>query len=345
MVTKVDHLDQEQGKSWDAYVYGSQTSGHGHLSGWRRVIEGCYGHRAYYIWNRDNGQVKGILPLILIRSRLFGRSLVSLPFLDEGGICSDNEAARNELYQEAGKLVNLHGADSLDLRHRQPSGLGLPSNGGKVTLALELSKDPEKIWNRFDSKLRNQIRKAVKSDLTVSWCGLEGLSDFYEVFASNMRDLGSPVHDRSFFDSILNEFPDTTRLIIVRKGKQAVGGGLCLLFRDIVSMPWASSLKDFLPMCPNNLLYWEAIRWACEKGYRKFDFGRSSPGSGTYKFKKQWEAVEERLHWESVSRTGQKTNLIHSDDPGFRLGSLLWKRMPLTLTKWIGPVLRKQMSN
>jgi len=233
----------------------------------------------------------------------------------------------------------------MDMRHRRPSGLVLPYHGSKVTLTLELKNSPDQMWKLFDAKLRNQIRKSLRSGLKATWTGAEGLADFYEVFATNMRDLGSPVHSWMFFASIFDEFPDSARLILVHKGSDTIGGGLCFLFKDTVLMPWASAKKEYLSLCPNNLLYWEVIRSSCEKGYGVFDFGRSSPGSGTYKFKKQWGAIEEPLHWQFLSRYKDRTPTVSAPDPRFQWAVQTWKHLPLTITNSIGPILRKQMTN
>ncbi len=330
---------------WDDFVYRSPGASHCHLSGWRRVIERAYGHRTYYIWAHENGETKGILPLVLIRSNLFGKTLVSMPFLDEGGICSGEEKAKVGMYQKSLELYEDLKADSIDMRHRRPSGIVLPCHGSKVTFTLKLDANPDQMWKHFDAKLRNQIRKSLKSGMTATWTGKEGLSDFYRVFATNMRDLGSPVHSRIFFASILDEFPDSARFILVHKGSETIGGGLCLLFKDTVFMPWASSKKEYLSMCPNNLLYWEVIRSGCLRGYRVFDFGRSSRGSGPYKFKKQWGAIEEPLHWQLFSRHKNWTPTVSTPDSRYRWGVYAWKRLPLTIANSLGPILRKQISN
>ncbi len=332
-------------KAWDTYVYQSSQTGHYHLIGWRRIIQQVYGHQSLYLWAQDNGKVEGILPLIVIRSPLFGRSLVSMPFLDEGGICADDPHISRELYQEAYRLFQEQRVDFLDLRHRQPNTLDLPVHAMKVTLVLELEHDPDRMWKRFNAKLRNQIRKAIKSNLTVSWHDQKGVADFYEVFATNMRDLGSPVHSQRFFTAVLEEFPENARLLLVHQGNQTIGGGVCLFFKDTILVPWASSLREYFALCPNNLLYWEAIRWGCEKGYRRFDFGRSSPGSGTYHFKKQWGTFEEPLHWQYLSRKNQQISLVSADDARYRWIIRLWQRLPLGLTKQLGPFLRRQMTN
>lgn len=338
-------LERGDERAWDEYVHRCPTATQSQLSGWRRVIETVYGHATHYLWVREEGVAIGILPLVLIRSFLFGRTLVSLPFLDDGGICVVDDEVRLELYERCLQLGHEFRADFIDLRHRLPNRLPLASNGSKVTFELELVADPDRMWKSFKAKLRNQIRKATKSGLTASWCEADELSSFYDVFATNMRDLGSPVHSRRFFAAIFEEFSDSVKLLLIRNGGQVIGGGLCLLFRETMTMPWASSRRDCLSMCPNNLLYWEAIRWGCENGYKKFDFGRSTPGSGTYHFKKQWGAIEEPLHWQCVRKSGTDSNTVSSDDPKYRWAIRVWSSLPVAITNFVGPILRRQMSN
>jgi len=309
------------------------------------VIGRSYGHPATYLWAQEGGTAKGVLPLISMRSFLLRRSLVSLPFLDDGGIGADDEHIRSQLGQAALQLFEEQEADFLDLRHRSANSLDLPFAGSKVMMILELADNPDDMWKRFDAKLRNQIRKALKSGLTASWSGLEGLSDFYEVFAANMRDLGSPVHSRKFFAAILQEFAESAKLMLVRKDDRVIGGAVCFFFKDSLIVPWASSHREYFALCPNNLLYWEMIRWGCENGYRRFDFGRSSPDSGTYRFKKQWGTKEEPLHWQCFSRKSGQAAMPHADDPKYQWIVRTWSRLPLAFTKVVGPLLRGQVSS
>ena len=337
------HIGEE--KTWDAYVYRYPQSGHCHLAGWRQVIERSYGHRSFYLWARESGETKGILPLIQMGGFFFSRSLVSMPFLDDGGICANDDRVGAALYQKAAQLCEEYKVDILDLRHRQKNALDLPLLGAKTTLVLKLNSDPDRMWKGFDAKLRNQVRKAQKSDLVASWCGIEGLSDFYEVFAVNMRDLGSPVHSRKFFAAIFEEFSDSVKLMLVCKDKTTIGGAICFFFRETMLVPWASSRREYFSLCPNNLLYWEMIRWGCEHGYQRFDFGRSSPGSGTYNFKKQWGTQEEPLHWQCLNRKKSRSSLVHADDPKYQWMIRTWQHLPISMTKLIGPFVRGQVSS
>jgi FemAB-related protein (PEP-CTERM system-associated) len=331
--------------AWDAYVSTCPTAGIYHRAGWAGVVQRAYGHVPVYLWARNGaGAVGGVLPLVLFRGALGGRSLISLPFLDEGGLCADDERTRDALWSAAEDVARRERATSIELRQREPTGLPLAPQGSKVSVMLDLARDPEAMWKRLDAKVRNQVRKATSSGLTSSWCGREGLDEFYAVFARNMRDLGSPVHGQRFFAAILEEFAGTARLLIVRDGARAVAGGVVMVFRDTVLVPWASSLREWRSRCPSNLLYWEVIRTACDKGLRWLDFGRSSPGSGTYRFKMQWGGREQRLHWEGIAAR-ERRSMVDADDPRYRWLIQAWQRLPVPVTRLIGPVLRKRVSN
>jgi FemAB-related protein (PEP-CTERM system-associated) len=330
-------------RAWDAYVTQCPDAGIYQRCGWARVIERTYGHTPIYLWAREGARVHGVLPLVLFRGLRGGRSLVSLPFLDEGGLCADNAEARAALWQAAQDVAKEKGARAIELRQGYPSGLPLAPLGSKVSVMLELASDPGTMWKRLDAKVRNQVRKASTSGLASAWCGREGLDDFYAVFAQNMRDLGSPVHAKRFFATILEEFGGDARLLLIRHGAQVVAGGVCMVFRDTVLVPWASSLRQWRSRNPSNLLYWEVIRSACEKGLRWLDFGRSSPGGGTYRFKMQWGGRERALPWQVDP--SQSASLVDSDDPRYRWMIQAWQRLPVPVTRVIGPVIRKRLSN
>jgi FemAB-related protein (PEP-CTERM system-associated) len=331
--------------AWDEYVSRCPSAGVYHRSEWARIVQRSYGHAPVYLWAREEGSVRGILPLILFRGPLGGRSLVSLPFLDEGGLCADGEDVRQALWEAALEAGKRSGAHSVELRQRSPSGLALRPLHAKVTVMLELADDPDVAWKRLGPKVRNQVRKAIGAGLEPAWCGIEGLDDFYRVFAENMRDLGSPVHARRFFATMLEEFAGSARLLLLRDGSRTVAGGVCMVFRDTALVPWASSLRGWRSKCPSNLLYWEVIRSACEKGLRWLDFGRSSPGSGTYRFKMQWGGREHALQWERFDPAERTAALVDSDEPRYRWMIRAWQHLPVPVATVIGPILRGRVSN
>jgi FemAB-related protein (PEP-CTERM system-associated) len=307
-------------------------------------MQRAYGHAGVYLWAREGAAVRGVLPAIFLPSRLFCRSLVSMPFLDEGGVCADEPAIASALVQEAACRARGLGAD-LDLRHRHPSGLDLEPYGSKVTFRLDLSPGASRLWAGLEGKVRNQVRKAEKSGSVVEWAGRDGVAEFYDVFAVNMRDLGSPVHGRPLFEALLDEFGSDARVALVRREGRTIAGAICLVFRDTLQVPWASSLRVFRPLCPSNLLYWEIMRWAAGAGLRWLDFGRSSRGSGTYHFKSQWGAVEEALHWQYLGRDGRRGGPVETTEASYGHAAAVWRRLPVSLTRVLGPAIRRQISN
>ncbi len=331
-------------KQWDAYVLQHPQAQHCHLSGWAQVIERVYGHRAVYWVAEDDEGIRGILPLIEMRRWGLGDVAASMPFLDYGGICTADTTAGQVLLDAALAHCANAGIGTLDLRHYVPSGLDLQPFDQKFTLILSLHNEPERLWQGFQAKVRNQVRKAQKADLAVRWTGAEGLPDFYRVWSENMRDLGSPAHSQRFFRAVFDVFPPT-RLALVRAGDQVIGGAVCLYFGDTVLVPWASSLRSFFRYCPNNLLYWEVIRAACEAGYRRFDFGRSSYDTGTYRFKKQWGAAEHALCREGWSAHEAARPTVDASHGPYGRALQLWQRLPLPVANWLGPKIRRYLSN
>jgi FemAB-related protein (PEP-CTERM system-associated) len=172
---------------------------------------------------------------------------------------------------------------------------------------------------------------------------MELLDGFYEVFCRNMRDLGTPVYGKNFFRNVLEEFPETTRIISVKLGDKTVASGILTWFKDTLEVPWASSISDYREMCPNNLLYWEAIRFAINNGSLKFDFGRSTPGEGTFKFKKQWGAKPVQLYWQYLLKEGERLPELNTKNPKYEMAIKVWKKLPLAVTNFIGPHIVKNI--
>lgn len=331
------------GIEWDAYVLSHPCATNYHQYGWQKIVEKSFSHKTYYLAARNTDNVIcGILPLVHMKSRLFGSFLVSLPFFNYGGLLYDKAAARGALLDKAQSLTSELLAEHVEFRHTN-SVERLATKQHKVTMVLDLEKDEETQWEELGAKVRNQVRKAEKSGLTAVTGHLELLDGFYEVFCRNMRDLGTPVYGKVFFRNILETFPDTTRIIsVVLKGK-TVASGIMTWFKDTLEVPWASSISDYREMCPNNQLYWEAIRFAIRNGARKFDFGRSTPGEGTFRFKKQWGAEPVPLYWQYLLRDGNQLPELNPKNPKYEVAIKVWQRLPLAVTNILGPWIVKDI--
>jgi FemAB-related protein (PEP-CTERM system-associated) len=324
---------------WDAFVARHPDAGGYHLSGWRGVFTRAFRHDTLYLGVRRGGTLTGVLPLVFFRSPLFGRFAVSLPFVNYGGLLADDEGDRSALLAEATARARDRGCAHVELRHIGRVLPEHPARTHKVTMWLALPATPDALWEGFDRKVRNQVRKAEKSGLATESGGVELLDAFYGVFAQNMRDLGTPVYDKRFFAEVLAAFPEATRVFLVRKDAQPVAGSITYQFGGAMQVPWASSLREFLALSPNNALYWEMLRHAVATGCRRFDFGRSTPDEGTYQFKKQWGAQPEPLHWEYVLLTRTELPDQSPKNPRFRLAIDAWKKLPISVANRLGPAI------
>lgn len=310
-----------------------------HLYEWTTIWR-LYGLRYVYLGAYRNQELVGILPLVHQHSLLTGNQLVSLPWFDTAGILSDDPVATQELCRAAQSMAQDLGVRTIQLRHSQPSDLSPYCRQDKVGMRLELTQDPETLWRRLNAKVRNQVRKAMKSGLIILSGGQELLSDFYCIYASNMRHLGSPSHSYDFFEAVLKTFRDRVRIYIAYQSGQAIGGGFTMIYGQTVVIPWASSLKAYNSLCVNHLMYWQIMSDACRQGFQHFDFGRASVDSGQYHFKAQWGATSAPLYWYYLSRNpADSARAATPPQSRWGWGTKIWRHLPAALTRRLGPRL------
>jgi FemAB-related protein (PEP-CTERM system-associated) len=305
---------------------------------WLTVLEQGLRHVPYMLEAIDGERTTGLLPLAFVHSFLFGRFLVSLPYLNSNGVLADDEATRRQLIDEAVLLADRLKVRHLELRHEQPVEHAALTGRltSKVHMRLALPEFPGPLWEGLSGKVRNQVRKGEKSGLTVAWGGLDLLPEFYAVFSQNMRDLGTPVYGRGLFGSILKQFPNEAELCVVRAGETSAAGALLLHGRGVTEVPSASSLRQFNSTCANMLMYWNLLDRAVQRGQGVFDFGRSTVDGNTFRFKKQWGAVPEPAVWQYYQRNGEAGDL-RPDNPRYQRLIRWWQRLPVGLTRLIGP--------
>lgn len=315
-----------------------------HRAEWMRVFA-AYGLPTFRLTANCDGRITGILPLVWQRAFLLRNQLVSLPWFDSAGVLADDEQTQTALLEAADKLTQRMGARSIEIRQLEPIS-DVPSvRLDKLLMRLPLDPDSGAMWDRFRPTVRNQIRKAQNSDLTVRSGGSEFLRDFHSVYAHNMRDLGSPPHSLKFFDTVLSAFPNESRISIVHRFSEPVAAALTMNNGDRLEVPWASSLKRYNPLCVNHLLYWHLIDDACRAGLRWLQFGRSTRDSGTYRFKKQWGAEPVQLYWHSTTPTsGSSDEQLSTPPKSYRMGAKVWKRLPQWLSRSFGPHVIAKLS-
>jgi FemAB-related protein (PEP-CTERM system-associated) len=329
---------------WNAFVNSAADAEIYHQFAWKRLLERVFGHECHYLLARDaEGSACGVLPLVHLKSRVFGNFLVSIPCFNYCGILAVNDAARLALQNAAGALGDELRASHVELRHRSHVELDLPRRDDKVSMQLRLPESADQLWSAFPSKLRSQIRRPGKAGAVCERGGVELLDEFYEVFSRNMRDLGTPVFPRMMFAEVHELFPEETDFYVVRLGGKPVAAAYTIGHRDTLEIPSASALREFSRSAPNMLLYWTVLQSAIEQGYTVFDFGRTSRDSGPYRFKRQWGAEERPLAWHYILREGSDLPKISPDNPKYRFAVNVWRRLPVPVANVLGPQVVKHL--
>jgi FemAB-related protein (PEP-CTERM system-associated) len=337
-------LKESDYPAWDHFVSDHPDASVYHLSVWRHVLECAFGKSWYLVGAREGVKVVAGVPLVHMHSSLFGNSLVSMPFFNYGGMLVQEEHMLAPVLEACIHLAKELEAQHIELRHLQNYYPQLPVKTEKVSMWLTLPNDAEALMKSFKPKLRSQVRKGNKNKLKVRSGGIELLDDFYEVFSRNMRALGTPVYGKQFFQYILEAFPKGAHLVIVTSPESLpIAGAFLLGFRDRVEIPWASSLREYNYLQSNMFLYWNCLKYACEQGYRTFDFGRSTVGQPTYKFKEQWGAQPVAHHWHYWLKGDRELPQFNPQNPKFRLAIATWQRLPLSLTRLLGPAIAKHL--
>lgn len=333
---------------WDDYISNQSNALPYHFYGWKEAVERAYGFECPYFIALDNRNIRGVFPLAHIRSPFHKGSLVSLPYCDSGGIFTDTNDCAALLLEHVLSYANDNRIKAVELRNiKQPPYLsrGEICSSEKVRMLLKLPEKSDVLLAGFKSKLRSQIRKPIKEGLKVKVGDVELLNDFYKVMVNNMRDLGSPVHSKQWFKLILLSYGKRSKCCVVyMPDGEPAAAGLILSHTRIVSVPWASSIRRLNRWNPNMLLYWTFLKYAADNSFELFDFGRSTINEGTYRFKEQWGAKPSPLYWHYLSANGSPIPNINMKKNQFGRAIHYWKRLPVPVTKKIGPMIRKYIS-
>lgn len=341
---------------WDEFVENHPDASPYHLSAWLKAVETAYQHRCFYLIAEQENTLIGILPLVIIKPPLLSGSLCSLPFCDVGGVLSHNEQAAAELLKAATAIAQQHTSGKMALRASAPVSTepapdskpdpGSEAQNQKVRMLLNLPESAEQLFASFKAKLRSQVRKAEKNGISYRQANDQyALDAFYTVMQANMRLLGSPVHAKQWFEQIIHQYGDKAQIGLAEKDGLVIGAAIILLCGQTVTVPWASTLAEYNRLSPNMLLYWGLLSYAADNGYKRFDFGRSSIGEGTYRFKKQWGATPIALDWKEYDQQGLVTVSAAPGNSKLRpLIASTWAKLPEPITNKLGPIFRRYIS-
>jgi len=335
---------QDDRQRWDDYVLTHPDGCAYHLFAWSDAVKAAYGFESLYLMALEGTSVAGVFPLIDFQRPLLSRRLVSLPYCDNGGILAESPGVAAMLLAAAINQVKRLSASCLDARIAAGP-LAAEGQDQKVLMRLQLPESKAALEEGLKAKLRSQIRKPQRDGLLGRLGGAELLDDFYRVFAANMRYLGSPVHSSDWFQAIISGYGTRSQVgVVYTPAGEPAAAGIILWTDRMVSIPWASSLRSLNHLNPNMLLYWNFLTFAVERGCRIFDFGRSTPGEGSFRFKQQWGCAPHRLTWVSFDAAGRyRPETFVTGGLRSRVESV-WRHLPLVCCNILGPLIRRHVS-
>lgn len=322
--------------AWDAFARDQPAATFFHLSGWKRVIENAFGHKTFYLVARRSGVICGVLPLTQIRSLFFGNSLISNAFSIHGGIVAADRQVSDSLRTEATRIARALNAGWIEFRSAGASETPWQSRSGLYFIFRRpLAPDVETNLKIIPHTRRRMIRVAQDNGLRSEIDA--GPDRLHHIYADSVHHLGTPVFSRRYFRLLMEEFSQSCDVVTILQGSRPIASVMSFYFRDEVMTYYGGGLKEARTLAGNDFMYWEVMRRACERGVRLFDFGRSKIGTGAYNFKRNWGFKPAPLTYEYLPLNLPEMPDINPLNPKYQMAINLWRRLPLSVTKIIGP--------
>ncbi|MFT4174561.1 MAG: FemAB family PEP-CTERM system-associated protein [Rhodocyclaceae bacterium] len=333
---RVRALDESDRPAWDAFVREHPQGTFFHLSAWRTLIADIWRHRTHYLLAERGGRICGVLPLVEVKSRLFGHSLSSLPFAAYGGVVATDPVARGALEAHAEEIGRTRGVSHLEYRNLHPVHAEWPMQDLYVTFRKELLADEEANMLAIPRKQRAMVRKGISNGLVATLD--PDATRFFGVYADNVRRHGTPAMSRRWFQALMDTFGDDCEVMTVATAQGApLTSVLSFYFRDEILPYYAGDMTAARDLAANDFKYWQLMRRALERRCKVFDYGRSKVGTGPYHFKKNWGFVPAPLSYEYVLYTRPDIPQNNPTNPKYRAFIALWKHLPLPVANTLGP--------
>lgn len=327
---------------WDSYVKAHPEGTFFHLVGWRQVVASVYGHPMHYVFAERSGAVVGVLPLGQVRHLLFGHALISVPFCVYGGALADDDEVRALLESHAVALARDLKVDHLEMRNRRPRRSDWLSKDLYFTFRKPIDPDPEENLKAIPRKQRAMVRKGIKAGLVGELD--DSVDRLYAAYSESVRNLGTPVFPKAHFAAIKRTFGDACKVLSVTHSGQLVASVMNFYFRDEVLPYYGGGTAAARALKANDFMYWEVMRRAAESGVKLFDYGRSKKDTGSFAFKQHWGFEPEPLSYEYLLVKARNLPEVNPSNPNYRLFIQAWQKLPLGISRVVGPWLARGLA-
>jgi len=333
-------LEKIDESRWDRYIRENDLCTFFHQVGWKNVIEKTFRHKPLYLFAEEDGRITGVLPLFIVDGLFFGKRMVSLPYSPYSGCCARHQEVKDVLVERAIEQSKKYKVKYLEFRNREII-LGMPTNTRYVTMVLNLAGGEKAAWSNLRKGMKACVNKGYKKNFNII-LDSHNINGFYHLYRRRMHQLGTPVRTFSFFQNIMENFPDSTIATIDYKG-EILACQLMLYFKNTVIYGWGASSNRYSEWHPVHLLLWEVIQDCIAKGYAYLDFGRSTQDSGTYDFKKWWGALPQPLYYQYHLRGEGEIPYLHPSNHKYNTAIKIWQSLPLPIANLLGPFVSKDL--
>ena len=339
---QIKELTKNDTQRWNDFIFNHPDATFFHRAEWKEVIERSFSQPMYFYYAEKDGEIVGVLPLGHIKSRIFGNSLVSLPFYVYGGIVAKDEESHAALTEKAVSLARSLNVDQLEFRNIKQQYTDWPVKGDLYArFRKEIDPDVETNLQNIPRKQRAVVRKGIKEGLTSKYD--TDIDGFYESYALTLHGHGTPAFPRKLFHILKEVFKEDCDILSIYKDDNMVASVMSFYFKDEVLPYYAGTSSEARQYKAHDFMYWELMRLSCERGYKWFDYGRSKVGTGPYSFKKNWGFEPEPLHYEYYFVNATEVPEINPNNPKYSLFIKAWKKMPFSMTKIIGPMIIRHL--
>ncbi len=339
--TTIKKLTEADYSRWNHYVDNHENATFFHKAEWQSVLQQAFKHKTYFIYAHNGEKITGILPLAQVKSWLFGHSLVSTPFCVYGGVVADNVQTETALVKKACELAKELQVDYLELRNRERKNPDWPCKNLYYNFRREITEDDESNLKAIPRKQRAMVRKSL--DLGLETQMDESINRFYTAYSTSVRNLGTPVFSKRYFKTLHKVFADSSDILTISRESELVASVMSFYYKDEVFPYYGGGTDLARALKGNDHMYWQLMCHAAKKGVRLFDYGRSKEGTGSFKFKKNWGFKPEPLFYEYYLVKAREMPDLNPLNPKYQLMIKAWKRLPLFVSQWVGPLVSKYL--
>lgn len=340
MALLIRPFEPDDCREWDQFVTAHPHGSPFHLTGWKKSIEATFRYRPHYMAAVEDGRIRGVLPLFLVKNPLMGKVLISSPFAVYGGILADSPEVRDAIARELKTVAERLQVQHAELRNAYAEQCaGFDKLIRYVTFTQQIGPDSETILASIPRKTRYMVRKALRFPFAMQT--VSDLRGFDELYSANLRRLGTPSFPSKHFRELQKNFGDALDVKEVQLEGKTVAAVMSFYFRDQILPYYGAADPAYNEYAPSNFMYFELMRWAGSNGYRMFDFGRSKKESGSFDFKAHWGMEVKELPYEVLLIKRKTLPNFSPNNPRYERFIKLWQKLPLPITRILGPALVK----